>query len=198
MCATGDTWSRRATAGAVIRARLPRELHWRWIMTDTQVLYANIASNVVALLMLLACWRWRTIGRFLFFALFLWAAQVNMRVAIGNPSAYLEYARWAVAPYRDFILGPFARHTGLIVGTIALGQLAIAVLVALRGRAVKLGLAGAVIFLLAIAPLGRGSAFPFSLVASLAAVLLLRHDHERNLLAEVVQHVRGRRVNTRS
>jgi hypothetical protein len=37
-------------------------------------------------------------------------------------------------------MGPFARHTGLFVGTIALGQLAIAILVELRGRAVTLGL----------------------------------------------------------
>ena len=127
-------------------------------MTDTQVLYANIASNVVAVLMLLLSWRWRNVGRFLFFALFLWAAQVNMRVAIWNAHAYLDFARWAVQPYRDFILGPFARHTGVIVGAIAVGQLAIAILEASRGRAVALGLAGAILFLLAIAPLAQVTA----------------------------------------
>jgi hypothetical protein len=37
----------------------------RAAMTDTQVLYANIASNIVALLMLLLSWRWRSVGRFL-------------------------------------------------------------------------------------------------------------------------------------
>jgi hypothetical protein len=159
------------------------------------VLYANIGSNVVALLMLVVSWRWRNVGRVLFFALFLWAAQINMRTALSNPTAYLEYARWAVAPYRRFILGPFARHTSVMVGAIALGQLAIALLVALRGRAVTVGLAGAVLFLLAIAPLGRGSAFPFSLVTSFAAALLLRHSYPRTLLGEVVAHVARRRAN---
>jgi hypothetical protein len=161
-------------------------------MTDTQVLYANIGSNVAALLILLASWRRRNLGRFLFFALFLWAAQINLRTAIGNPGAYLEYARWAIAPYRAFILGPFARHAGLIVGAIAVGQFAIAILVVLRGRAVRLGMFGAITFLLAIAPLGRGSAFPFSLVTSLAAVLLMRRPYEKTLLAEIGSRIRPR------
>ncbi len=143
-------------------------------MTDRQVLVANVASNLVALALLLVSGRWRRVGRALFVALFLWAAQLNLRLALTNPGAYLDYARWAAEPYRRFILGPFARHTTPLVAAIAGGQLAVAVLVALRGAAARLGLAGAVIFLLAIAPLGRGSAFPFSITASLAAGLLAR------------------------
>ena len=148
----------------------------------------------VALLMLVVSWRWRNVGRGLFVVLFLWAAQVNMRLAIWNPAAYLEYARWAIYPYADFIRGPFARHTSLYVAAIAVGQLGIGVFTALRGRAVTLGLAGAIVFLLAIAPLGRGSAFPFSLVASLAAALLLRHRYQRTLISQLVERLRHRRV----
>jgi hypothetical protein len=143
-------------------------------MSEQQVLIANIASNLVALLLLLVCWRWRRVGRALFFAVFLWAAQLNLRLALTRPAVYLDYARWAIGPYRDFILGPFARHITPLVAAIALAQLAVAILLALRGRATQLGLLGAILFLLAIAPLGRGSAFPFSLTASLAASLLLR------------------------
>jgi hypothetical protein len=154
-------------------------------MTETQVLFANVASNVVALLMLGACWRWRNVGRFLFFALFLWAAQTNLRVALFHPNDYLQFARWAVEPYRRFIEGPFARHVSFIVGAIALGQLAIAVLVMLRGRVVALGLVGAIVFLLAIAPLGRGSAFPFSLIVSAAALRLLREPFEGALFGDL-------------
>ena len=162
-------------------------------MTEAQVLYANVASNIVALLVLLACWRWRQVGRLLFFALFLWAAQTNMRIALSAPAAYLEYARWAIPPYRRFILGPFARHTATIVAAIALGQLAIALFVTWRGRAVQLGLAGAIAFLLAIAPLGRGSAFPFSLIVSFAALLLMRPAFPRPLWAEIAARIRRRR-----
>jgi len=163
-------------------------------MSDRAVLIANLASNLVALLILLACRRWPRVGRGLFFALFLWASQVNLRFALTRPGVYLDYARWAVAPYRRFILGPFAQHTTEIVAAIAVGQLAIAVLVALRGRAVKLGLAGATLFLLAIAPLGRGSGFPFSLIVSGAALLLTRHPIESTLAADLIALARRRRA----
>jgi hypothetical protein len=163
-------------------------------MTETQVLYANVASNVVALLLLLACWRWRGVGRLLFVLLFLWASQVNLQTALWHPAAPLDYARWAVEPYRRFILGPFASHVGLFVGAIAAGQLAIAVLVALRGRAAALGLVGAIVFLMAIAPLGRGSAFPFSLVASAAAARLLRRRFERTLAGDARAWLHARRT----
>lgn len=162
-------------------------------MSDQQVLIANVASNLVALGLLLVCWRWPRAGRALFFALFLWAAQLNLRLAFTHPAAYLDYARWAVDPYRRFILGPFARHTAALVAAIAAGQLAVAVLLALRGRAVQLGLLGAGIFLLAIAPLGRGSAFPFSITASVAAALLLRARFESSLPGDAAALLRRRR-----
>ena len=163
-------------------------------MTDTQVLVANIVSNVAAWLVLFVSWRWRNAGRLLFLLLFLWAAQVNLRLALWNPGVYLDYARWAVSPYRQFILGPFARHITLIVAAIAVGQAAIAILVASRGRAVTLGLVGAITFLLAIAPLGRGSAFPFSLTAALAAAVLMSSRYPRSLMAEAADRLRRRRT----
>lgn len=154
-------------------------------MTERSVFVANIASNVVALAILMVSWRWRRLGRVLFVLLFLWAAQLNFRLALTRPEAYLEYARWAVDPYRRFILGPFARHTGPVVAAIAAGQLAVAVLAALAGRAVRLGLLGAVVFLLAIAPLGRGSAFPFSLIVSVAALRLMWQPFQVTLAGEL-------------
>jgi hypothetical protein len=53
------------------------------------------------------------------------------------------------------------------------------------------GLAGAMVFLLAIAPLGRGSAFPFSLIVAFAALRLMRHRYERTLMGEVALRSRG-------
>jgi hypothetical protein len=162
-------------------------------MTDRQVLVANVASNIVALALLLVCRRWPRVGRAMFCVLFAWAFTVNLRIALTAPSAYLEYARWAIEPYRRFILGPFARHTAPIVAAIAFGQLTVAALVAGRGRWAALGLAGAITFLLAIAPLGRGSAFPFSLIASAAALLLLRRGFGGSVAADLRKLLRRRR-----
>jgi hypothetical protein len=163
-------------------------------VNDRAVLIANLASNLAALAILLVCRRWPRAGRGLFFALFLWASQVNLRFALTRPDVYLDYARWAVEPYRRFILGSFASHTEQMVGAIALGQLAIAVLVALRGRALRLGLIGAIVFLLAIAPLGRGAAFPFSLIVSAAALLVMRRPIDSTLPADLVAVAQRRRA----
>jgi hypothetical protein len=155
-------------------------------MSEEAMQYARLASTVVGLLMCLACWRWSNVGRLLFVLLFVWAGQINLRTALHNPTDYLNYAPLApVAAYRDFILGPFAQHIALFVIPVALGQLAIALFIALRGPAVRLGLAGAILFLLGITPLGIGSGFPAPLVMALAAALLWRFDYPRSLPTEM-------------
>jgi hypothetical protein len=155
-------------------------------MSERAMEYARLASTLVGLLMCFACWRWKNIGRLLFVVLFVWAGQINLRTALSNPTDYLNYARLApVAAYRDFILGPFARHIAWFVVPVALGQLAIALFIALRGEAVRLGLAGAGLFLLAIVPLGIGSGFPAPLVMASAAGLLWRFDYPASLPVEI-------------
>jgi hypothetical protein len=151
-------------------------------MTETEMFYARIVSNVVAMLMVVVSWRWRNVGRLLFVVLFLWAGQLNFRTAVSHPEVYLEYAPLAYSElYRQFILGFFARHVTPIVGTIAVGQLVIAILVSLRERAVRIGLAGAIVFLVSILPLGIGAGFPATLIMALAAGILLRHTHDHSL-----------------
>ena len=143
-------------------------------MTETEMLYARLASNVVALGMLGVSWRWRNAGRLLFVLSFLWAGCWNMYLANTRPEEYLTYAPLAYsAAYSHFILGYFASHVTPIVSAIAAGQLTVAVLIALRGRAVQLGLIGAIVFLLAIAPLGVGSGFPSTLIMAAAAAVLV-------------------------
>jgi len=69
--------------------------------------------------------------------------------------------------------------TGIIL-LIASGQFMIAVGMLLKGAWVKIVCIGAMIFLIAIAPLGVGSGFPLSIFTSLAAFLVYRnapHDY---------------------
>jgi hypothetical protein len=163
-------------------------------MTATQMLYAQLASNIVAGVMVVVSWRYRNVGRLLFVLLFAWAAQVNLRTAVARPHVYLEYAPLAMSGlYRDFIQGFFSRHITLLVSTIAVGQAAIAVLVALPGRAPRLGLCGAVFFLVAITPLGQGAGFPATLIMAAAAGILLRGRYPRSLPAEAWARWRSRR-----
>ncbi len=141
---------------------------------NAEYLLPWIISNIVGGLLLLAGLRTPRLARSLFFLLFAAASVVNTLTALHNPELYLDYASTAIGPYRNFIEGWFAEHARSAVTLIAVGQGMIAVGMVLSGWWVRLACIGAIIFLLAIAPLGVGSAFPFSITVSLAAYFILR------------------------
>jgi hypothetical protein len=144
-------------------------------MIPREYLAMYAGANAIALAILgLAYWRPRW-ARWLWVAIFLWAAFVNARTALETPYVYLVYG--ALTPselYRNFIEGWFTRHLQPMVLSIAAGQLAMALLLAGGQRARRIGELGAAIFLLAIAPLGVGSGFPFSLFAVASLIVMER------------------------
>ena len=145
-------------------------------LDNSTYLILYIVSNVVALLILLAAWKQPRIARLMFFILFAWASWTNWNEAINSPQFYLEYADLTFSGlYRDFIYGWFSRHITLAVGLIATSQALIAISMWFKRWILKSGATGAIIFLLAIAPLGVGSAFPFSIITSIALYLILRN-----------------------
>lgn len=137
------------------------------------VMYAG--ANLIALAILaLAFWGPR-IARWVWVAIFVWAASVNAMTAAIEPLVYLVYGDLtASAVYREFIAGWFSTHIQPVVLSIAVGQMIIAILLSRSGDARRLGVAGASVFLLAIAPLGVGSGFPFSLIAIASLVVMER------------------------
>jgi hypothetical protein len=148
------------------------------IDVTTLNLYRELASTLIGLVMLTASIRSARAGRILISALFVWAAGTNLRVALTMPADYLNYAQFAVLDiYRTFILGFFAQHTAAIVSTIAIGQACIAFLLATNGWTRRLGYVGAIVFLLAIVPLGVGAGFPATILMALAAAEVLHADH---------------------
>jgi hypothetical protein len=142
-------------------------------MIPREYLVMYLGANLIALAILtLAFWRPR-IARWVWVAIFLWAAAVNTMTAAKEPWMYLAYAGLTPSDlYRDFINGWFSRHIQPMVLAIAGGQLAIAILLSGSSRARLMGVAGASVFLLAIAPLGAGSGFPFSLFAVASLIVM--------------------------
>lgn len=135
-------------------------------------------SNEIALALLFFAWKRPAVSRFLFAVIFLSASVINTRLALVNPTEYLDYAEFTVLEaYRQFILGYFAQHTQTFVLSIAAGQALIGVFL-LSKKTFRLGAFGASVFLLAIAPLGVGAAFPFSLTC-VAALLILERKQAR-------------------
>jgi len=111
---------------------------------------------------------------------FLWASYFNSTSAIHSPEIYLNYAKLDALPvYSKFITGFFSQHITALVLIIALGQFLIAVGLILNKTWVKLACTGGIIFGLAIAPLGVGSAFPATVSMAIAFFILLKkvpHD----------------------
>jgi murein DD-endopeptidase MepM/ murein hydrolase activator NlpD len=156
-------------------------------MTETELLYGQLGSAIVALFMLIVSLRSRGIGRKLFAGLFGWAAAMNAWTALTSPADYLGYAGLTVSDlYRGFILGFFGQHITSIVVGIAVGQACIAIAL-LRGRQwQRAGLAAAVMFLLAIVPLGIGAGVPAPVILALGAGMLWREPAAPRMVIELV------------
>lgn len=133
-----------------------------------------VVSNLFALILFIAAVFWPRLIRWAFAILFAAASMVNGTLAIRQPELYVEsYGGTAfLGVYRDFINGIFAENTTPILLAIAVGQLLVAIFLLLNGIWFRLGVFGASLFLIAIAPLGLGSAFP-STIIMLAAVLMM-------------------------
>jgi hypothetical protein len=149
-------------------------------------LIAYIISNAFALLVLFFSWKHMKLSRLAFIILFGWASWANWTTAINSPDDYLDYAGLSLFPfYRQFIEGWFSNHIVLIVGFIATAQAFIAISLLLKGWIYKTGIIGGIIFLLSIAPLGVGSAFPCTLLLALALGMLYRNHNEFILIRKI-------------
>jgi hypothetical protein len=134
-----------------------------------------VISNVVAIIQLVLSVKCPRIARLSFFLLFAWASWTNWTESRNTPQFYLEYAEltW-ISGYRNFINGWFSKHIGEVIGIIAVCQGLMAISMLLKGWIFKLGSIGAIIFLLAILPLGVGAGFPCTGIMAVAIFTLLR------------------------
>ena len=144
-------------------------------MIPQEYLVMYLVANAIGLVLLeLGYWTPR-VARWAWIGIFVWAAAINTITAAVEPWVYLAYGGLTPSAwYQDFINGWFSRHIPEVVTSIAAGQLTIAILLTGHERARRLGVWGASIFLLAIAPLGVGSGFPFSLSAIASLVIMER------------------------
>jgi hypothetical protein len=116
------------------------------------------------------------VTRWFFAIIFVAAGLFNTYTALTNPQVYMMYGEVAVLPfYRNFIYSIFSQYTAVFIIAIATGQLASGMLLAV-GKRIPLGLGtlGGIVFLTAIAPLGFGSAFPFSVFTVAALIVMYR------------------------
>lgn len=166
---------------------------------STQYAVPHLISIAAAIGLLFAAHAAPRVARTLYVALFAWACATNFRIAFERPSVYLEYSDLAVLDvYRIFINGLFAQHIQAIVGVIAACQGLIAAGLIVGGRPAYMALAGATVFLFAIAPLGVGSGFPATPIMAVGCLRLLLSGAPlaRNLPTNLIHAFQARRVRT--
>lgn len=138
-------------------------------MMPAEFFIPYLISNLFSLALLLTAFKWPRVVRILFVILLGGGGLFNTYTAITTPETYLWYSEYAIFGfYRDFIDGFFSENLQWIVLMIAAGQITCALLLTRRGRLLKLGVMGGITFLIAIIPLGIGSAFPSTLLMAAA------------------------------
>jgi hypothetical protein len=141
-------------------------------MDSQNILIPYIVNHSVSLFLIFICWKWPKIGKVTWGIIFILAGIFNIYTVTSNPQAYLNYSRWAVSPYKSFINGVFSTNTSLFIYLIASGQIVVGIFLLMKRKFFHLGLFGGILFLIAIAPLGRGSAFPSTLLMAISLILL--------------------------
>jgi hypothetical protein len=152
-------------------------------MTPAQIIVTYFLSNLVAIAFFFISLKWNHLCRGLYAGLFMWAAWMNWNVSHTNPDFYRNYSKYAIGYYRDFILGPFSNHITPIVSFIAVCQLLIGAGQLAGGVIFKTSCIGAIIFLLAISPLGVLSAFPSGLIWSAGLIVLYKSPFNKNIFS---------------
>jgi len=134
-----------------------------------------LVSQAFSLILLGLAWKKPVAARYIFAVLFLGAGLFNWYTSMTTPEAYLMYTKTAIPLYKDLLNGWVGRNLQVIVPAIATCQLLIGAGMFTGGRGLAWGCLGIILFLTGIAPLGVGSAFPFSITVSVAAFLVYRH-----------------------
>ena len=135
-----------------------------------------IISNVVSVLLIFICYKWPKIGKIVWGLFFFSAGIFNIYTAIRTPHVYAEvYGQTAIFSfYKNFIYGIFNELATLFVTLIGSGQIVVAILLFMRKSLFNLGILGGMIFLIAISPLGIGSAFPATLIMATSLFVLYK------------------------
>lgn len=138
------------------------------------MLIPYIISNVAALAILWFSVKKPSVAKVMLAVLFVGAGAANVYISFTNPAAYRTFAETSVLDwYAVVINGFFSDYTTLIVSCISIVQVYVGVSMFLDGTRFSAGCVAGLLFGLMIAPLGIGSAFPSSVIFSLAFFVLL-------------------------
>ena len=114
-----------------------------------------LISSVFVLAVVILCLTKPNVGRiFLGIFFLIMAIGVNGSFTFSNPQAYVEYASGALIPlYRDIALAVVKLNPVVFGLLLIIYEIAMGLLLMHKGKSVRIGLIGTIIFLVGISPL---------------------------------------------
>ena len=151
-------------------------------MSYEQFMLPVIIANLLAVVVMLFSYHFPRFMRFIWGIIFIVAGIVNLITVVNAPGIYVDtFGPAAMDFYKNIIYGTFSKHPGVYVAAIAGGQIFVGALIWSRGFWYYLGLIGGFIFLLAIAPLGAGSAFPSTVFLAFGLIFMMRKRRRKSI-----------------
>ena len=151
-------------------------------MNYEQFMLPVILANLLAIVIMLLSYNFPRFMRFIWGLIFIIAGIVNLITIVNTPDIYVDtFGPAAIDLYKDIIYGPFSRQPAVYVALIAGGQIFVGGLIWSRGFWYYLGLVGGMLFLLAIAPLGAGSAFPCTVFLAIGLIFMMRKRRRKSI-----------------
>lgn len=141
-------------------------------MDSQDIWIPYVVTHGLTFVLIFICYKWPKIGKVAWGIIFILAGIFNIFTGNSNPQAYVDYGQHAVGLYQKFIYGLFSSYTSLIVSLIASGQILVGIFLFMKRTLFLLGILGGILFLIAISPLGIGSAFPSTLLMAISMILL--------------------------
>ena len=143
------------------------------MLIPQEYLVPFILTNIISIILIIVSIKWIDAGKIIFAVIFLFACGFNVYNVINHPDSYLEFGKTAkLFFYRDFIFGDFRDNIIIYIIIIAVIQLMISFFLFTESFLTNYGFTGGIIFLVLIAPLGLGSAFPSTLLMALALYII--------------------------
>ncbi|MBS3807605.1 MAG: hypothetical protein KGY60_08895 [Bacteroidales bacterium] len=151
-------------------------------MTYEEYMLPVILANLVALVLALSSYNFPRFMRFIWGLIFIIAGIVNLINVYNEPGIYVDaYGPPAIDCYQEIIYGAFSGRPAVYVTLIAAGQILTGGLIWSGRFWYYLGLTGGIIFLLAIAPLGVGSAFPATVIMATGLMVMMRKRRRKSI-----------------
>jgi hypothetical protein len=139
-------------------------------------------GNLLAIILMLLSYHFPRVLRVIWGAIFITMGVVSLITVYNNPSVFIDLiGSKPVKFYQDFIDKTMVEHPGAFILLLGVIQILFGGMIWSRKVWFILGCIGAVLFLLAILPLGLAITFPLTIFMALSIIFLMRKRRNKSI-----------------